>query len=138
MKTYMIQYDSVSNSQKLEEMSLSINKKIDVSCLHDIERVTPEVLSKAVSQLEPDKTDPVFKYCSDCIKNVPPVFYEQLALMFKSFSAHGYISSILLVSNLIPLIKDKLVDACSSDNYRSIAISSIILKVFKWVIILLY
>ena len=42
------------------------------------------------------------------------------------------------MSNLIPLIKDKLVDACSSDNYRSIAISSIILKVFDWVIILLY
>ena len=95
--TYENLYNSVSNSQKLEEMSLSINKKIDVSCLHDIERVTPEVLSKAISQLKPDKTDPVFKYCSDCIKNVPPVFYEQLALMFKSFLAHGYISSILLV-----------------------------------------
>ena len=131
-------YNSVSDSQKLEEMSVLMNMKIDVTCLPEIERITPEVVSKAVSQLKSGKSDPVFKFCSDCIKNAPPVFYERLALMFRIFLTHGYISSILLVSNLIPLIKDKLVDVCSSDNYRSIAISSIILKVFDWIIILLY
>ena len=35
-------------------------------------------------------------------------------------------------------MKDKLGNICSSDNYRSIAISSLILKIFDWVIILLY
>ena len=35
-------------------------------------------------------------------------------------------------------MKDKLGDICDSNNYRSIAISSLILKVFDWVIILLY
>ena len=47
-------------------------------------------------------------------------------------------SSILVVSTVIPLIKDKLGDVSSSNNYRSIALSSLILKVFDWVIPLLF
>ena len=39
---------------------------------------------------------------------------------------------------LIPLVNDKLGDITSSNNYRSIALSSIILKIFDWVIFLLY
>ena len=45
---------------------------------------------------------------------------------------------MLLLATLVPLLKDKLGDICDSSNYRSIAISSLILKVFDWVIILLY
>ena len=39
---------------------------------------------------------------------------------------------------IIPLIKDKLGDTESSDNYISIALSGILLKVFDWVVILLF
>ena len=38
----------------------------------------------------------------------------------------------------MPLVKDKLGDISNSDNYRAIAISSIFLKIFDWVIILLF
>ena len=38
----------------------------------------------------------------------------------------------------MPLIKDKLGDAECSDNYRSIALSSVILKVFDWVVMTLF
>ena len=43
-----------------------------------------------------------------------------------------------MISTTIPLVKDKLGDICSSSNYRSIAISSLILKIFDWVILLLH
>ena len=43
-----------------------------------------------------------------------------------------------MVSTLIPLLKDKLGDICASSNYRSIALSRLIFKIFDWVIILLY
>ena len=39
-----------------------------------------------------------------------------------------------MLSTLIPLVKDKLGDI----NYRSIALSSLILKVFDWVVLLLH
>ena len=45
---------------------------------------------------------------------------------------------LLMTSTLIPIPKDKLGDAPSSENYRSIAISSIVLKIFDWVVLLLF
>ena len=56
----------------------------------------------------------------------------------KSSVTHGYISRILGFCTLLPIIKDKLGSFEDSSNYRSIAISSVILKLFDWVLILLY
>ena len=43
-----------------------------------------------------------------------------------------------MTATLVPIVKDKLGDVCSSKNYRSIAISSLVLKLIDWVIILQY
>ena len=51
---------------------------------------------------------------------------------------HAHVSNILLLATLIPIPKDRLGDLSSSNNYRSIAISSLILKIFDWIIILLF
>lgn len=45
------------------------------------------------------------------------------------FLIHGHVSDNLLVATIVPLIKDKLDNVESSDNYRSIAISSVILRI---------
>ena len=58
--------------------------------------------------------------------------------MIKSFLIHGCVSNLLLVATIITLIKDKLGDIENSDNNRSIALSSVILKVFDWVVITLF
>ena len=42
---------------------------------------------------------------------------------------HGHISNILMLSTLIPVVKDNLGNLCSRDNYRSITISSLVLKI---------
>ena len=47
-------------------------------------------------------------------------------------------SEVLLLATLVPIVKDKLADLCSSKNYRSIAISSLILKLIDWLIINIY
>ena len=51
---------------------------------------------------------------------------------------HGHVTETLLVATLVPIVKDKLADLCSSKNYRSIAISSLILKLLDWIILLNY
>jgi hypothetical protein len=47
------------------------------------------------------------------------------------------VSLVLLLSTLIPLVKDKLASINTSKNYRSVAISSILLKLLDWVVIFL-
>ena len=47
-------------------------------------------------------------------------------------------SKVLLIAVIVPLLKDKMGDTGCSDNYRSIALSSILLKIFDWIVILLF
>ena len=56
----------------------------------------------------------------------------------KTYITHGHLTQTLTIYILLPMIKDKLGKASDSNNYRSIAISSVITKTFDWVIILLY
>ena len=59
-------------------------------------------------------------------------------MILKAYLVHGHVSDFLLISSLQPIIKDKLGDYSLSSNYRSIAISSLVMKLFDWVVILLY
>ena len=61
-----------------------------------------------------------------------------ISFLFKTFLVHGFIPTFLLICSLVPLIKDNLGNISSSDNYRAIAISSLLLKIFDWVILLLF
>ena len=131
-------YNSVSDEKEVQDFQLALKKRINQSSMRDVLKVTPSLIAEAVSHLKSGKSDPVFEFSSDCIKNAPTLFYEHLTSVFRSFLIHDHISSVLMVSTLIPLLKDKLGDICTSSNYRSIALSSLILKIFDWVIILLY
>ena len=130
-------YNSVEDKEERNNMRIKIEKCIDVSSIADVKKITPAVVAEAIGRLKNDKTDPVLEFNSDCLKNAPPIISEMLAAVFRYFLIHGHISSFLLISSIIPLVKDKLGDTTSSDNYRSIAVSSLILKVFDWVILIL-
>ena len=67
--------------------------------------------------------------------NVRDSLYEILALCMRSYIIHGHVSKFLLTCTMVPLVKDKLGDNTCSDNYRSIAISSVIMKIFDLVIL---
>ena len=76
------------------------------------------------------KSDPVFSFSLDCFK--------KLSIILQGFLIHGHLTSILLLATLVPIIKDKLGSMNISKNYRSITISSIILKIIDWVFIILF
>ena len=91
-----------------------------------------------MNKIKSNKSDPLYEFSSDFLKNVPDTLYDHIALVIKAFVTHGHVTSDLLIATLVPLVKDKLADLCSSKNYRSIAISSLILKLLDWVILLNY
>ena len=112
--------------------------QINCFSLNEINKITPDVVKTAIYKLNAGKTDPSFLFTSDSFKAAPDVLSRHIANLFKMFLLHSHVSSVLLLATLIPLIKDKLGDHCNSKNYRSIAISSLFLKIFDWVFILLY
>ena len=64
--------------------------------------------------------------------------FEKLSLIIQSFLIHGHLTLLLLLATLVPIIKDKLGSINVSKNYRSIAISSILLKLIDWIFIILF
>ena len=120
------------------ELKEQVEDSINNSQLYEVYKVTPDVVKQAAKNLRDDKTDPVFSFSSDCIKNGTDRLFELLALAIQSFLIHGHITMFLLLATLIPLVKDKLSSINSSKNYRSIALSSLVSKLIDWIILTLF
>ena len=131
-------YNSVEDSENLARVSEQIELKIGDHNLQDIAKVTPSAIKEAASKLRPGKTDPVYSFSSDCFKVESDKLAELLSTIIQCYLIHGHVTRFLLLATLVPIIKDKLGSINSSKNYRSIAISSIILKLLDWIIILLF
>ena len=135
---YSSLYNSVDDYDELLKVAEEIKCKINDKSIVEVEKVTPELVKEAVKHIKPGKSDPVCDFTSDCIRNAPDSLFNHLSIIIKSFLIHSHVSLILLLATLVPIIKDKLGKICSSKNYRSIAISSLFLKIVDWIIILLY
>ena len=111
-----------------------MNNDINHESLSDVKRIDHTIVRKALNKLKTGKSDALYDYNSDCLINAPD---DHLVNLFRSFANHGCLPHYLLVCTLIPLIKDQLGDLASSENYRAICISSLIMKVWDWVVLLL-
>ena len=131
-------YNSVDDKREMEVIRDEVECCISSADLPEVDKVTPDILRKAASKLSDAKSDPLYSFSSDCLKNGPPLLFERLAVAFQSFLIHGHFTLYLLLATFIPIIKDKLGSISSSKNYRSIAISSLTLKLFDWIILILY
>ena len=119
-------------------ISGEIERNINADAQKELDKINSEKVKEAIGKIKPNKSDPIFDFSSDFLKHAPEVLFEHLALVLKSFLVHGHVTEMLLLATLVPIVKDKLADLCSSANYRSIAISSLILKLLDWVILLNY
>ena len=112
------------------------NEEVEAKACIDL--ITAGLIKLAVKKLKPDKADVSGDFTSDCPKAAPDLFCERLAILFKTCLLHGHISHDLLVCALNPIVKDANGDTSSSKNYRGIAISSLILKVFDNCLLILW
>ena len=131
-------YNSTDDKEDLDILAKNVDKKVNICHLHDVLKVTPGVVKEAANNLRDSKTDPVYSFSSDCIKNGPDILFSLLASVFRIFLIHGKVSLFLLLATLVPLIKDKMGSMNNSKNYRSIAMSSLVLKLLDWIILILF
>ena len=131
-------YNSIDDKEEMAKIYSPVNNSLDSNSLKDVDLITTEKIREATLNLKSNRNDPLFIFKSDCLKNAPLSVFEHLKYMIKSFLIHSHVSNALLLATLIPIPKDKMGDLTSSNNYRSIALSSLILKIFDWIIILLF
>ena len=135
---YRTLYNSTHDKENLSLLEESLEHQIKDQDLKDLNNISSELLKSASRRLKPGKTDPILQITSDCFTAAPDILYTLLMICLKGFILHAHISEFLLISTLIPIIKDKLGDITSSNNYRSIAISSLVMKLYDLVILAAY
>ena len=131
-------YNSASDKDETEMIFQDILASVDASSLNEVALVTPKLVENVIGEIRSNKSDPVFQFNSNCIKRSPTSFHSHMANIIKLFLIHGHVSEVLLIATIVPLLKDKQGDTQSSDNYRSIALSSVVLKIFDWVVLTLF
>ena len=89
-------------------------------------------------KLKAGKSDVSNSFVSDALRNSPDNLFALLAQIFKSWLIHGTITSSLLACSFMPLLKSSLKDPCNADSYRAIACSSLVLKAFELVILIIW
>ena len=101
--------------------------------------ITPGLVKEILnSKVKSNKADVDADFNSDCLKNGPDALFDIIAMLFRSIAIHGFMPALLLFCAIIPLVKDPSGSLDSSANYRGIAISSLMLKIWDWIVIFLH
>ena len=96
-----------------------------------VEKMSEKVVLDVIHSLKKHKMDVSNSFNSDSLLNAPDILSFVLSKVFKCWLYHGKITRSILVCAFIPLLKSSLKDPASTDSYRAIAGSSLILKVFE-------
>ena len=130
-------YSRVKLDDEFEKLAEEINGKVGPDSMFDVEQVNDNLVKEALKKMKAGKSDALFQFSSDCIVNGPESLIPHLTNLIRLFISHGKTPFFILVCSLVPIVKDNLGDQAASDNYRAIAIGSLLLKLLDWVVLLL-
>ena len=104
------------------------------NCNESISFTAKEVY-QAIAQLADNKASGSDQISAEHLKLASPKLAILLSICFTSLMYHGLLPESLLSVTLVPVIKDKAVKVGSLDNYRPIALASILSKILEKVIL---
>ena len=73
----------------IERLSEQIEGSINENASSELDKINSEKVREAMEKIKPNKSDPIFDFSSDFLKNAPDILYEHLSLILKSFLIHG-------------------------------------------------
>ena len=127
----ILNYSGSSNAN----LKNSIMCKLDDVQYNENMIVSSRVTSKLISELEsgkssgPDNISPEsFKFASNRLSVL-------LSLCFSVCLSHGYLPPAMIKTTIVPIVKNKCGNISESNNYRPIALASIISKLFESVLL---
>ena len=117
------------------DVFLSANLELSSS---EANKITSDIVREAIKMLKPGKPDVSGGFSSDVLINAPPLLAEYLAQIFQSFVVHGTMTKEILCCAFLPLFKGGLKNPAKFDSYRAIAGASQVLKIFEYVVLILW
>ena len=126
--------DNLLESNENDVVQHCVNKDDPVLFTHT-HYITVEQVKYAIHKLKSGKSDCIDGIVSDNFKNGTDLLFTLISLLFSAMLIHGIAPSGLLLSTFVPIPKNKRGNRCNSDNYRQIAISSILGKLFDIIVL---
>ena len=137
-EVYCSLYNSAGTQEEMSELKTKVAELIRMDSIHEVRKVTGAKVKEAVNMMKSCKGDVSRGYTSDALLHGPDILFDQLASVFRSWLVHGSVSISLLACAFLPLLKNSLKDPSDTGSYRAIAGSSLILKLFEKVILLIW
>ena len=137
-EVYSKLYNSAGTQGEMSELKSRVSDLIKLDSINEVRKVTGSRVKEAVSMMKPCKSDVSGGYTSDALRHGPDILFDQLAAVFQSWLVHGTVSLSLLACAFLPLLKNSLKDPAETGSYRAIAGSSLLLKLFEKVILLIW
>lgn len=131
-------YNCVSyNADEMAELYDEICNDIashELSC-EQMDYISTDNVSKGVLFLKPGKSDGLTGLTSDHVINGTHLLFDQITKLMSCMLKHGFAPAGICAANITPIPKNKKKSLYTSDNYRGIALSSIIGKLFDLIIL---
>ena len=134
---YSALYNSASTATEVQTIKERLQGLIQQDSMVEVNKITGDIVKEAAGLMKAGKADVSGGFTSDAILNGPDILFEQLGMIFRSWCVHGTVTRSLLACAFLPLLKSALKDPADPNSYRAIAGSSIVLKLFDKVILLL-
>ena len=133
---YKEPYNCVSYDQdEMNEVCESLVADIKSQCNTNLCQV-PHVIdsTRTIGKLKPNKADGVHKLMSDSLIQSGSTLHTHLSLLYTSMLRHGVSPKGMCLSTIIPIPKNRKKCLNESNNYRGIALGSLLGKILDNII----
>ena len=131
-------YNTYDDKAEVLDLLDKINDDITESDSIDLDRINSSLMTDVINKLKFGKGDATYNWGSDALKHGVHELAPHFVNLFRAFLVHGHISEFFTFCALVPLVKNAKNSKFTSDNYRLIAISSIMLKILDHIILNLF
>ena len=128
------QHDMSDVFSNIKEAYYGDDSKCSGSCLCR-RLVNVKNILEALRKIKLGKSDGETGLSTDYLKNGSHKLHVYISILFSVMLSHGYVPKAMRTSSIIPIPKNGRKSVNDSDNYRGIALSSVLGKVLDWVIL---
>ena len=125
-------YKTLLNSSNSSQAS---HQRNTITVTEDRIWLASQEIYDAINKLKKDKSPGRDNITGEHIQYSHPKLSVMLTLMFNSMIQHRYVPEAFMDILILPTVKDTKEDLGDSDNYRPIALTSVISKIFELVIL---
>ena len=123
-----VPYDKQEMARFMETNDTVLRTRCTSNVCYHTHVISSEDVEHAVKKLKPDKNDGNIGMFTNHLKNGTSLLFKILADLFTIMFIHNVIPHDFILSTLLPIPKN-IRALCQSDNYRPIALSSVLGKV---------